>query len=209
MLTLTLLLALLPAAVAEGPAAPPPQAAPAAAEPIAVETLHGTDDEHLTAAELRRLLARFDTSRWTFTREVRVDRTVIPHSHPVLTLHARHLGEPELLLSTYLHEQIHWWLEENPEATDAARAELRERYPEVPVGYPEGARDERSTYVHLIVCWLEIEAMRDVAGAEWAQRALDELVGDHYTWIYGRVRDDGEAIGEIVRRHGLVPAGGE
>jgi hypothetical protein len=41
-----------------------------------------------------------------------------------------------LLLATYIHEQLHWWASRS-DLTEIER-EWRRRYPEVPVGFPEG-----------------------------------------------------------------------
>jgi hypothetical protein len=53
------------------------------------------------------MLASYDLSRYTFTRAVVIDEKAIPHSHPMLTLQTRHLGSDDLLLSAYVHEQLH------------------------------------------------------------------------------------------------------
>lgn len=65
--------------------------------------------EQQTKLQLERLLATYDVSRWMFTRTILIEsgRDVIPHSHPVLTLSTRHLKDDELLLSTFVHEQLH------------------------------------------------------------------------------------------------------
>ena len=62
---------------------------------------------------------------------------MIPHSHPVLTLSTRHLKDDDLLLSTFLHENLHHFLTQNPEKAEAAtKKELRAVFPKVPVGVP-------------------------------------------------------------------------
>lgn len=66
------------------------------------------DDERATRDELLQLLEAHDVARFTYTRTISIDDDAIPHSHPVLTLHARHLDDDDLLLSTFLHEQAHW-----------------------------------------------------------------------------------------------------
>jgi hypothetical protein len=118
---------------------------------------------------------------WTY--EVRIDETEIPHSHPVLTLHTRSVGDSQDQLSTFVHEQFHWWMHTRPEAEAAAVAEFRELFPEAPVAADGGggARDEYSTYLHLIVCDLEFQAMSEIVGEQRA-RALMSSHG-HYTWI--------------------------
>lgn len=108
------------------------------ADAISIALKNNTERERATKAQLERLLAGYDLSRYTFTHSVLIDEHSIPHSHPVLTLHTRHLKQDDELLSTYVHEQLHWYLDEHLEQTHAAEGDLRKIYPNVPVGYPEG-----------------------------------------------------------------------
>jgi hypothetical protein len=109
--------------------------------------------EQQTLVLLKALRGSHDLGKWEFTDKVHIDKTATPHSHPILILHTRHghKSQKDLLLSTYLHEQIHWFADENIENTHAAIAMLKQAFPKAPVGYPEGARDEESSYLHLIV----------------------------------------------------------
>ena len=79
-----------------------------------------------------------------------------------------------------------------------AVAELRRRYPRVPVGGTTGAETEYSTYGHLIDCYLEITADRQLIGPE----RTDAVVRDkgHYTWIYQTIQDDEPRIAALVAR---------
>jgi hypothetical protein len=69
-----------------------------------------------------------------------------------------------------MHEQLHWDLARHSQQTQAAEHELRRIYPKVPVGYPEGAQGEQSTYLHLITCYLEMLADRELLRREQAPR---------------------------------------
>jgi nicotinamidase-related amidase len=129
-------------------------------DPISIELKHNSDRERRTEEQLQHLLSVYDLRRYTFTRTVAIDERSIPHSHPVLTLHTRHLNSDDQLLSTYVHEQIHWFLEQHLEQTQAAENDLRRIYPKVPVGFPDGSDDEEGTYLHLIACYLEMQADR-------------------------------------------------
>ena len=169
----------------------------------AIRTAHDSAPELVTKAQLERLLAAHDLRQWTFTHEVIIDKKSIPHSHPVLTLHTRHLKQDDELLSTYLHEQLHWFFTGRPAETKAAEQDLAKLYPEVPVGYPEGANDTESTYLHLLVCRLEQQADRAVMGEQRTAEAMQFWAGDHYRWVYRTVLADGAKIDEILRRHGL------
>ena len=68
-------------------------------------------------------------------------------------------------------------------------------------GPPEGARNEHSTYLHLLVCTLELDAVSAVFGESVARR----LLGDwkHYTWVYREVLARPEPIRDILRARGL------
>jgi len=101
---------------------------------------HGSADELTTGAQLLTLLRRHDLSRWRFTTDIHIDRQAIPHSHPTLTLHTRHLDDDGLLLATYLYEQLHWFVEGRQTGLQQAIAALQACYPHPPVGYPQGAR---------------------------------------------------------------------
>jgi hypothetical protein len=71
----------------------------------------------------------------------------------------------------------------------------------VPVGLPDGAENEYSTYGHLVDCYLEILADRDVLGAE---RTAAVVRGKPwYTWIYNTVLTDEKQIAGVVDRHRL------
>jgi hypothetical protein len=169
--------------------------------PVHFELKHDSERERRTKAELQRIMESYDLAAYSFTEKVVINETAIPHSHPVLTLHTRHLGSDDQLLSAYLHEQLHWYLEANAEQTLKAEGKLREIYPVVPVGYPDGAQDKESTYLHLIDCYLEIQADRELIGSERTDRVISSI--DHYLWVYRTIIKDEGKIAAIVRSSGL------
>ena len=173
--------------------------------PLQIEITNPTPEAAKVKASLQKLVAEHDLAKWLFTTKIVVDGSyeTIPHSHPVLTLHSRHHLDPELLLSTFVHEQLHWHIDDNEKKTNAAIADLKKLYPKVPVGFPEGGFNERSTYEHLMICYLELAAMGQLLGEFRAFQLLQYWQQDHYTWIYGRVREERRKIGAIVKRHGL------
>jgi hypothetical protein len=106
-----------------------------AADVINIELKNGTDVERETKAQLEKLLKSYDLKKYTFTYDVLIDEQATPHSHPVLTLHARYrtlVNSDDLLLSTYVHEQLHWYLAAHNADTSAAEAELRKSIPRFP-----------------------------------------------------------------------------
>lgn len=185
----------------------PQAAAPPKPAPVAIELKKGTPEEARTRDQLQRLLREHDLERWIFTRKVVIDGTpnLIPHSHPVLTLGTEYLKDDELLLSTFVHEQLHWYLEENQERAKAAMEEFRKLYPDAPSGPPAGARDLESTYRHLIVCYWEIRAAKELLGELRGFQVGQYLAQDHYMWVYRKVMEEGYKIGPVIHKHGLIP----
>ena len=182
------------------PTACAPPSAPAPPVELEITLERGSERERALADQLRRVVAGYDVAPWIETRRVHIDETAIPHSHPVLTLHARHLGDDHGLLAAFLHEQFHWLEEGNP-AFRAAMDDFAALYPDAPSGGREGGIDLESTYRHLLVNDLELQAMTLLVGEERAREVL--AANRHYTWIYERVLND-PRVREVATRHGFV-----
>lgn len=172
-----------------------------AAPVVKITTKAGTDRELRTKAMLERVLQDYDLSKYTFTREVVIEQNAINHAFPVLTLNGRFADSEDELLSSFVHEQLHWHLRDRGSALQTAIGELRRFYPRVPVGGTEGAETEQSTYGHLIDCYLEIIADRHFIGPE----RTDKVVANkgHYTWIYATILQDEPRIASLVARNQL------
>ena len=173
---------------------------------IDISLKNGSPGEIQTRDQLQRLLTTSDLSKWIFTRSILIDEKAIPHSHPILTLHTRHLKDDDLLLSTFVHEQLHWFLVQKDKETNEAIKDLRALFPKVPVVFPEGAGDEESTYLHLLVIYLEYRADREILGELRTKQVMDFWSGDHYTWVYKTVLERTRDIGSIAFKHKLIPA---
>ncbi len=173
---------------------------------IEITLKHGSREESQTREQLQRLLKAYDLSKWIFTNSVVIDEESIPHSTPVLTLNTRHLKDDELLLSTFVHEQLHWFLNQKKE-TDKAVEELRVLFPKVPVGFPDGAEDEYGTYAHLLVNFLEWRADKDLLGELKARQLMDFWATDHYRWIYKTVLERTRDIWKVASKYKLIPPG--
>ena len=107
-------------------------------------------------------------------------------------------------LSTYLHEQVHWGLDLHREDEAAhAIARLRAIYPDAHRSLPETGDDEHTTYLHLVVNWLEIFAMAEFIGRERAEAVARRA--PVYTRIYRTVIDDYETINAMLRDVGVQP----
>ena len=120
----------------------------------------------------------------------------------MLTIHTRHLGDDDMLLTTFVHEQFHWLEDgETLAAFRAAMTDFEQMYPEAPAREGGGARDRESTYRHLIVCDMEFQAMTRSIGEVRARELLASIT--HYEWIYQRVLTD-RRVREVVERHGFL-----
>ena len=168
---------------------------------IAISLAHASPREQATKARLEQILAAYDLHDYTFTRQVTIEDGVMNHAFPTLTLNTGFADSSDELLSSYVHEQIHWHLRERGLQQNAAVAELRRLYPRVPVGLPEGAETLYSTYGHIVTCYLEMIADRHLLGDERAAAVIKNK--RHYTWIYGVVVRDEAKIAGVVARHGL------
>ena len=171
---------------------------------VEIELSHNTPGEQSEAERLRRLLSRFDLAPWVFTHRVLIDDQVPPHSHPVLTIGFGDHGDDNLLLSNFVHEQLHWWLVAHQPQTDAAMRELRELFPHLPVGGVDGAVNEQSSYLHLIVNWLEWQGDKALLGDKKAADVMAFWKGDHYRVLYETVLDSEEVVARVVAKHGLT-----
>ena len=168
---------------------------------VTIALANGLPGEDSARTQVYRLLRNHDLRPWLFTRTLRIERGVIPHSHPVLTLNTRYLGRDEGQLGAFVHEQLHWFVEADPRAKDAAMRALEARYPEVPVGGEDGARSRESTYLHLIVCFMELDGLSQLVGEQDARRQL--AAQRHYRWIYARVLNETDALRELVTAAGF------
>jgi hypothetical protein len=174
---------------------------------IDVDLDHARSEGERVRALLTALRRRHDLARFEYTRVVRVVPGGETFSHPILTLGNRFAGNEDLLLSTYLHEQMHWYLWHlgTPERDPIAPFfdELVRRYPEAPTALPDGARSYESTYLHLVINWLEVAATSELIGRQRACAIADASFT--YRWIYRTVLKDWDMLGELYERHGLVP----
>lgn len=159
---------------------------------------------HLTKQNLLHLAQVYDLSPFLYTKKVQIQPQVKSHSHPVLTLNTRHAENPKKILSTFLHEELHWWLLSKKNATTLAMKELKKVYPEAPLH--QGATKD-STWLHLIVCYLELKALSFYIGEKEARGVIYSLMKKDqiYPWVYFQVLNKDFAIKSIVAKNKLLP----
>lgn len=184
-------------------------AAPATAQTstdVEIRLKNGTESEAAVREQVRRLLQTYDLDPWIFTQTVQIEDGVIPHSHPVLTLSTGdgRFNDDAKQLGTFIHEQVHWM--EGADAYEdrvaAAIKDLRAAYPDAPDHEDVGTRSEHSTYLHLFVCWMELDGIAEFVSE---QKGRSIFAGKpYYEWVYERVLEDTDAIGRILATHDLL-----
>ncbi len=152
---------------------------------------------------IQNILERFDLSKYTFTQEIIIEDRAIPHSHPVLTLNSFPYNDENIILETFIHEQLHWYLESLPRKLAEAVTELKKQYPKAPWGFPLGCVDQNSTYEHLILCRLSHKIMRKLIGNDDASKVLYYLQNHHYLWVYETIQKDSEYLDSILDKYEL------
>ncbi len=173
--------------------------------PLNISLQNNTRRERRTADLLHRFTEQFDLAPWLYTSELIVDENSRPHSHPVLTLNISKNDDEDMLLSVFIHEQFHWFEENFSQRRDLAILETKSVFPSVPVHRPEGAGSESSTRLHLLVCYLESQALSQLIGVAKAQRVIQQLSRDHYCWVYRMVLENPQPIRRILINNGLWP----
>jgi hypothetical protein len=180
-------------------AAPPPGMA---ARGIHIRTARGSDLERAGADVLRAALAGYDIRQFLLTDLAWVDEEIRGGvSHPLMLSPRLLLRGPDVALTVFLHEQMHWI--QGP-GLDAATTEAAARWPQPPPP-PAGAHDAESSWLHFSVCALEYASLYDLIGAHAAGRTLSEPV--NYSWIYGQILGDPDWFADFLRRHGLRAPG--
>lgn len=167
---------------------------------LKIGTAHGSSKELAAKAQLERIIKSSSIAKWMFTDTVTIDETAIPHSHPTLTLNTRYLEDDAAQLATLLHEQFHWMLTTYPKQLKVAMQRFESIYPDMPESLPEGSRGKHSGYLHLVVCYLELEAMKSIFGNTKARYVLQSW--KHYTWIYSKVLNDPQ-VATVIEESGI------
>ncbi len=174
---------------------------------IDIDLDHARREGDRVCGMLTALRRRHDLARYEYTGIVRIVPGGDTFAQPILTLGNRFAATEDELLSTYLHEQMHWYLWHlgTPERDMVApfMDELVRRYPDAPTEPPEGARGYDATYLHLVVNWLEIAATSEFIGRERAVAVA--RAQRSYRWLYRTVLKDWDALGELYERHDIVP----
>jgi hypothetical protein len=177
-----------------------------------ITLLNETATERQTKVRLEQILLKYQSklSNWIFREEIFIQDEGYSHSHPDLTFTSNQLlsRDDNEILSIFVHENLHCFFDLRADAYRSVMNEVRQRYPKVPVarvnGVHVGAHDEESSYIHIVVCFLEHFALRNIIGRSQADQTLAKH--DYYTGIYEIVRNDFEYLkGVIIEKYDLNP----
>lgn len=173
------------------------------------------EKEEEARQQIRRILSSYDLDPWIFTQEVRIEEGAQPYSHPILTLNADFLDNDEQQMSIFIHEQAHWFVSESvpyraPE--DGSEVEIIE---ELQLLFPNAPVSDYSTFLHLIVGWVELDAMVELVGERKARQLLREKierlteeplskVDQRYKWYNMKVLENSQEIGMLLAKHDLI-----
>ena len=99
---------------------------------------------------------------------------------------------------------MHWALDlhRNSQTHNAIEA-FRTHYPKAHSGLPETAADDYSTYLHLVVNYLEIEATTEYVGQERAEELA--LNYPFYRWMYRTVVEERDYVKGVLEDTGVLP----
>ena len=165
---------------------------------IVISLKNDSERERITKKSLENILSKYSLDKWVFCQNVTIEQDARGKAFPFITLSAWRDAE-EGLLAQFLHEQIHWIENGKEEQKNQAIEELKAIFPNAPVGRPEGADNEKSTYWHLIICRLEFLALIELLGEEKAKNIL--LNRKVYTWIRRIVVEKWLDIDPIINKY--------
>ena len=174
---------------------------------IDIDVEHAQREADRVRDMLAALRRRHDLSRYEYTSIVRIVPGSDTFAHPVLTLGNRFAESEDLLLSTYLHEQMHWylWYLGTPERDMVAPFydELVRRYPDAP---DRAARRRAQLRRHLFASGRELAGdRRHIRVHRPRARHRVARATRSYRWIYRTVLKDWDLLGELYERHDIVP----
>ena len=171
--------------------------------PFEITTASGDEKEEAAKARLETCLQRYDLEKYLYTKKAKIQEGTIPHSHPILTLNTADTSDVQML-STFVHEQMHWYILSRNDDAEAAIQAYTEMYPDAPTDLPEGSGDAKGTYMHILVNYLEYKGLIDLVGPEKAKAQMEYLCNHHYTWIYKTLLKDFDEIEAVAQRWKLT-----
>jgi len=145
---------------------------------------------------IKSFVMNHELSGWARTRDITITRGARAKSRP-MTFPTGYENDPDLLLSVFLHEQIHHLQSAFPTQFKAAMKKVAEEF-----SLPMRTLDERRDVAHFVVIYYQILAGRKILGAPTMKQVVTRHL--HNKWIYRSVDRSMARIRGICRRTGLM-----
>ncbi len=180
--------------------------APKSDEELVITEVYPDKGTAMVRQDIEHMIRIYDLTPLIFTHKIEIESRKVPsRSHPVLTLNTRFAENPQKILASFIHEQLHWWTSMNRVQTLKAIAELERKFPGAP---REGKnKTNKTTYEHLIVCLLEYDALAFYLDKKKATKTIWEFINRDriYPWSYSKVLKNYATINQIILRNKLKP----
>tara|TARA_B100001093_G_scaffold511451_1_gene579380 strand:+ start:1204 stop:1911 length:708 start_codon:yes stop_codon:yes gene_type:complete len=167
--------------------------------------------EELMIKDLKILFDRYDLEKYLYTKNIIVDGNInnFPDSYNfVVRITRRYVLDKkytlEHLLAIFIHEQFHCWEDqiENKTKINKLLPILYDTFPDMNLLPPYGSRTKESTYIHIIICFHEYNALIDLLGLKKANEILKTK--RIYKGIYQTVIDNFDNIKDLLEANDLL-----
>ncbi len=176
--------------------------------PDKIEIIENHPDKKtaLTKQNLKHLTQIYDLEPFLFVKKIQIGNKLLPLTFKMLAIDTQFSTHPNKLLSRFLHTELHIWIAKNKTKTMAAMRDLKKIYLKVPNEILPN--DKIDNYRHLIVCFLEYEALKFYIGEKEASLIISEFMKRDkiFPWTYFQILHKNFAIKQTIKRHGLLPA---
>lgn len=164
---------------------------------LSITEINPDKGTYLTKQNLLQLEQVYDLSPFFYTRKVQIISDVKPQSTPGITLNTRFAENPQKLLAVWLHEEFHWWTEQNKAKLAPALKELQNIYP----------RASGHAHLLLIICSLEFKALSYYLGDKEAKKTITDLMKKDrlFPWTYYQVLNRSAALTKLMNKYDLIP----
>ncbi len=174
-----------------------------AGHPSGLEVIEVKPDKEtaMTKQNLLHLAQVYDLSPFLFTKRVIISSKSKSTARPLLTLGTEEAEAPNRLLANFLGLEIDWWLSTKKELEDAALAQLRKIYPQVPRAEVLVAHRE------LLLSFLKMKAVEFYLGKIEARVVMREISTKMkpIRWADTQVLRQDNSVRKVVETLGLYP----
>lgn len=151
-------------------------------------------------AVLENLLQRYKVPE--FTSEIMVEKGVIPHSHPILTLNTRTHSDLSIL-KNLVHEQFHWYADGHPRLRECTTY-LKTKYQDDGEHNKRG-KNPNAYWDHIIVCFNTRKYLMTILSAEEIDSIYNEWQA--YPTLEKKIADNLDHFGAELELFDMVYRG--